>query len=315
MRFKNKDENLEKIEYKILINLNRILSFFKTIAKCYKWKTIPFGLPAIFIDKRIQYEKEIYYLNEERIKVKLLFTFNNSQNYNNEFIIFLHGSARDHTQWLDKNGFGSQYIDVFKERIIPVVSVSFGMSYIIKDNLPFPFEADLEKIFINKLLPYIKEKVGRNGRIHLIGHSIGAFSAFNLALKYPSIFRTVIAISPFLVKENPFNENFEYFKEALKINPSWSYLVKYNLIYAFKDQKDWYYNNPFDLLEKIERNNAPLIIITEAFRELEGFSENICAFIEKLKHKAIPCYYFKVRGHHHVSDIKDAYRLFFNSLK
>lgn len=310
---KYQKKDLKKIELKTIRTLNNFLAFFKKISGNSKWKSVPFGIPSFIIDKNIKHTKETLYLKEDRLKCKLLFADYESKD-SNDFIIFLHGSARDHTEWLDKNGFGTQYNSIFGNRTIPVVAVSFGMSYIIKDGLPFPYDADLEKIFIFKVIPYIREKLNKKGAIHLIGHSIGSFSAFNLAFKYPDTFKTVFAISPFFVSDNPFNEDFVYYKDALKTNPTWSYLVKYNLLYAFKDQDDWRENNPIDLLYKIEKEKAPLIIITESNEELEGFNENILYFIKKLEQLGINYNYYRVNGNHHNSDIKDAYRLFLSKL-
>lgn len=307
-----KTKNLKKIESNTVKSLTRILNFFKKIDRYSKWKPVPFGISAFSVSKNIKCKSEIFYLEKERLKIKLLLC-DNYKNNNEDFIIFLHGTARDHTQWLNKKGFGDQYFSIFpKDKILPVVCVSFGMSYIIKNRLPFPFEVDLESIFIYKILPYLRERIDKNGIIHLIGHSIGAFNALNLIFKYPNIFKSVIAISPFIVSKSPFLENFEYYKSALLENPLWSYFIKYNLMYAFKDKNDWIENNPINLLDKIDKNFSSKIIITEAITELEGFRENIEFFLKKMREKNITFNYYFVKGDHHNSDITEAFKNFYN---
>ncbi|HOL58000.1 MAG TPA: alpha/beta hydrolase-fold protein [Spirochaetota bacterium] len=310
---KNKKKDIKKIEEKTVKTLTTILSIFKRISKNKKVKIIPSGLPSTFIYNCKVCKKESILLKDERLKYKLLY-IKDINNLTDDFIIFLHGTARDHTQWLEKNGFGDQFKEIFKDKHPAFASISVGMSYLIKDNLPFPYDVDLEKVFLEKIIPYIRNKLNKNGNIHLIGHSIGAFSAFNLGFKYPEIFKSVFAISPFLVKDSPFKSDFLYHKDAINNNPEWSYFIKYNLMYAFKDEDDWKMNNPYDLVDSIDSQKTPFIIITEAEKELIGFNENIFYFLEKLNNKGLKYHYYKVKGDHHKSDIREAYKNFYRYL-
>lgn len=310
----DKKKDPKKIELKTINTLTKILSISKKIAKNNKKvKIIPFGFPSIFRDQCKNCIEETIILNDEKLKCKLLYI--NEPDSIDDFIIYLHGTARDHTQWIEKNGFGIQFKEIFNNMPISIVSLSFGMSYIIKNNLPFPFECDLENIFIYKIIPHIRKNINKNGNIHLIGHSIGAFSAFNLCFKYPDVFKSVFAISPFITKYSPFNNDFEYYKNAIYDNPSWSYFIKYNLIHAFQNENEWANNNPFDLVDKIDSNKISLIIITEAEEELLGFNENIEAFRKKLNDKKVKYFYYKVKGDHHRCDIREGYKIFYNELK
>lgn len=282
------------------------------------FKFIPKGINPLLIDKNIIYEKGSIYFRTEMLKLNYIITGNEKKKKNNDLIFFFHGVGRNENQWLDKNGFGKQFIKISDEiagENIPVVSISFGMAFLLINRVPAPFSADLENLFINKIIPIFQKKLNRYGNIYLIGHSMGGFSAISLALRHPDLFKLILAISPFILTTSPFYENYDADNEELRKAKLWSKMLKSMLTYIFTENTHWKNYDPFYLINTINQENSPLLIISKTDKELEGFSYAINQFKNKLDKRSITNFYIDLEGNHHVQNIKPVLNIFINKIK
>lgn len=104
---------------------------------------------------------------------------------NKKTIVMLHGAHFVHS-------FGRQYSLSKEYHIIVPHIMGFG------DNTDRIFQTDG---CIKELADYIKTL---NGKVMLVGFSLGAQLAFRLVSEYEELFESAIIVSPWLIKEEPF---------------------------------------------------------------------------------------------------------------
>lgn len=104
---------------------------------------------------------------------------------NDEIIIMLHGANFVHS-------FGGQYVLAKEYHLIVPHLMGFG------DHTDRIFQTEE---CIKELADYIKTF---NKKVYLVGFSLGAQLAFRLVSEYEELFMAVIAVSPWLIKEEPF---------------------------------------------------------------------------------------------------------------
>ncbi|MBP7553069.1 MAG: alpha/beta fold hydrolase [Spirochaetes bacterium] len=287
----------------------RITIFYLTIIICFTscQKIFLEGLRPGKIDKTIAYNRGNLEFNEEKLNLRYIITKNVlKQDDTGDFIIYFHGIGRTELDWVDEKSFGKRYYLLLKQnpqfKELPVVSISFGFVYVIYNEAPEPFNADLEYLFINKIVPYFREELKSYGKIHLIGHSLGGFNALTLSLKYPDIFSNVLAISPFIMPFSPFNE--EEYRNSLSSlglkDPS-MYAYQYWIKEAYKEEKNWNNYNPYCIIDNEVKK--PLIFLSSATNDYPGFSEFISCFVDKLEKNNVAFFYDRSEGpHKSVSD-------------
>lgn len=184
------------------------------------------------------------------------------------------------------------------------------MASLIINDLPFPFNANLESIFINDIIPYFQKTLNKHGKIYLIGHSLGGYNALSLGLRHPSVFRVVIAISPFISTKSPFDDKFVNNKSVTKKNIVFTKFIKKALIYTFKDEKKWDEYNAFDIVNNSNNKNYPFIIISSSQEELPEFTYSIKNFLKSLDDKKIEYKYFITPGNHQKPKIEKLFVFF-----
>ncbi len=263
-------------------------------------KPIPFGMNLYEIEKTISYQSGTIKLVAEDLYVRYVITdFDKNNKNSDDLIFFFHGIGRNEMQWLDKDGFAKQFLNVINSnksyKNTTVVSISFGMASLIINDTPYPFNANLESIFINELIPYFQNQLNKHGKIYLIGHSMGGFNVLSLGLRHPELFQIVIAISPFVAPISPFDDRFE---EKINNHNFFLKLFKKMLIYTFKDEKIWNEYNAYNILRKNQLHNNPLIIISTSEKELPEFTNSIKLFNNLMKEKKIKFHYFSTQGTH-----------------
>ncbi len=284
---------------KLLLMCILLLFFLLVFFNCKK--IIIFGKNPKEIQEDIVFEKGKIYFKDERLELRYVITKESvEENKNNSIIFYFHGIYRNQLEWVEKNGFGKSYFDELKNKpdfkSYPVVSISLGSSFLFLKYLPAPYDADTESLFINKIVPYFKEKLNCNGKVYLIGHSMGGFNALTLSLRNPELFPVAVVISPYVAPISPFGEEFDKKGEELKMPKLQVKILKSTLTKAFQSEEEWYKYNPFKLVEK--NNKFPFIIMSAATNDLPGFEWSIKDFDKLLTNKGIDHYFCDNPGDH-----------------
>lgn len=264
-------------------------------------KIIMFGKNPEGLEEDMTFEKGKIYFKEEKLEVRYVITKEAvKEDINNSIIFYFHGLYRNQLEWVEKNGFGKNYLDELKKNTLfksfPVVSISLGRSFLFLKYLPAPYDADIESLFINKIVPYFKKKLDCNGKVYLIGHSMGGFNALTLSLRNPELFPVAAVISPYVAPISPFNEKFNEKGVELKMSKLQVKILKDTLTGAFLSEDEWYKYNPFKLAETNKK--FPFIIMSAATNDLPGFEVSIKDFDKLLKDKGIDHYFCNIPGDH-----------------
>lgn len=279
----------------------KILSLILLILFFNCKKIVQFGEKPKELQEDIIFEQGKVYFKEERLEARYVITKELvKDNKNNCLIFYFHGLNKTELEWVDKNGFGNTYYNELRNnpdfKSFPVVSISLGRSFLFLKYLPAPFDADIESLFINKIIPYFKEKLKANGNVYLIGHSMGGFNALTLSLRNPEIFPVIAVISPYVAPISPFTEEFDKMGEKLMMPKLQTKILKSTLTKAFQTEEEWYKYNPFKLVEK--NNNFPFIIMSAATNDLPGFETSIKDFDKLLTEKKIDHSFCNIQGDH-----------------
>lgn len=264
-------------------------------------KAVQFGLKPKELQEDMVFENGKIYFKEERLEVRYVITKELvKDNKNNGIIFYFHGFDRTELEWVSKNGFGNSYYEELRKnpdfKSLPVVSISLGKTFLFLKYLPKPFDADTESLFTDKIVPYFKEKLNSNGKVYLIGHSMGGFNALTLSLRNPGMFPVIAIMSPYVAPISPFTDNFDKMGEKLKMPKLQVKMLKNILTKAFQSEEVWYEYNPFKLAE--EKNKFPFIIMSTATNDLPGFEASIKDFDKLLSEKKIEHYFCDAPGDH-----------------
>jgi pimeloyl-ACP methyl ester carboxylesterase len=228
-------------------------------------------------------------------------------------IIFLHGFNGTELDWVKDKGFGSLYYETLKAnpelKSLPVVSISIGGIYVFEDGAPDPYNADLEQMFFNDIIPYFQKMLSVNNKVYLIGHSLGGFNSLSLSLRHPDKISGIAVISPYVAPISPFTDEFDKKGKELKMSDFQVKFLKTLLTGAYVTEKKWFEYNPFKLVES--GKSFPYISISDAKNDLPGFEWSIDNFNALLDEKSIRHNYCKSSGDHNTA-CKD---LFYEFLK
>jgi pimeloyl-ACP methyl ester carboxylesterase len=287
-----------------------ILAFVLNIIRIFLYGSKPEK-----IEKSIVFNKGIYYIKEAGLKCKFVATNLNSKEQ--DLIIYLHGVGMTELEWVEENGFGKIYFDILNEdsklKKITAVSISLGPAFFFIDGAPSPFNADLEEIFLNKIIPHFQKLLNKNGKVYLIGHSMGGYNALSMSLRHPERFPLVFAISPFVAPISPFEEEFKLKGIELRMPKFQIKIFRRMLKRAFKNEEKWEEYSPYFLVKAGKINNPPFIVLSRATMELPGFDEAIDKFVELLENKKIN-HFNCINEGHHKSVCHKAFKEFLNRI-
>lgn len=268
-------------------------------------KVFLYGVKPKEITQNIDYKDKVLHLTKERLDIRYLISTQDVTKNSGDMIFYFHGIGRTELDWVDSESFGVQYYNIIKQhkelKALPVVSISFGLVYVINDDLPEPFKVNLEKVFMDKLVPFFRKKLNCYGNIYFIAHSLGAFNSLTLALRHPNMFSAILAISPFIAPYSPFDQNFVNDMVNDGFKKSKAVIYKKWLSAAYKTQKRWDEYNPYSLVG-ISPNN-PTIFLSYSKYDYPGFELCIKKFKHKIESNGLPIYFSESnRGHKSVND-------------
>jgi S-formylglutathione hydrolase FrmB len=263
-------------------------------------KLISEGEKPKSIQKEIPYKSGSTFFKEENLEVKYITVENFLKKDSNDIIFYLHGLNRTEFEWVEENGFGKNFYEVVKEnpdiKSFTVVSISMGGVYLFIDGAPYPYSAVLESFFLNKIIPFFKQKYSKTGNVYLIGHSLGGFNALMVSLRHPDKVKAVSLISPYVAPISPFTKSFDEKGKELRMPLFQVMLLKFLLTNAFKNERKWEEYNPFKLIEK--ENNFPYISLSDSRNDLPGFEWSIDNFAGELERRGIEHSFCKSDGDH-----------------
>jgi len=277
---------------------------------------IRFGQKPKAIYNDMIYKKGEIYLGDNKIPVRYVIS-NVTKDKSNDIIFYFHGLGRSEFEWVEENGFGSIYADILKQnpkfKNNTVVAISLGAGFFFLNDAPPPYNYDLEKAFIKEIIPYFKKELNINGKIYLIGHSMGGFNVLTLSLRNPDIFPVVMAISPYVATTSPFSPEFDEMGKKLNLPKFRLNILKKQLLMAFENEDKWNEYNPYELIKNSKTKKYPYIIITRASEDLPGFNETISDFVSVLKKYNVPYNHCESKGDHH-SVCQHAFYVFLNQI-
>lgn len=265
-------------------------------------KAVVFGRKPAKLESRNDYETGKLFLEEERLEVRYVITdrLSPGQKRGDDIIFYFHGIFRSELEWVEENGFGSRYHEaLFSNSELaanPVVSISLGGAFLFVDDAPPPFSADLERVFLEKVVPHFRERLGVKGNNYLLGHSLGGYNSLTLALRNPEVFPLAAVISPYTAPISPFDPEFELKGEELSMTRSQVRQLKQMLTSAYGSRENWDHYNPFELLKG--EGPFPRLIISAATDDLPGFNWAIKLYSEALKERGIEHHFCEATGDH-----------------
>ncbi len=274
------------------------LFFVVLISGCKKY--IQPGIPPAHLDNDIKYKRGRVYFKKERLEVKYLYVKDYIRKDCPDIIFYLHGIYTDELEWVERNGFGTMFYNIIKEnpefKSFTVVSISLGGAYLFIQGAPYPFNADMETFFTGSIVPYFKKMLSKNGKVYLIGHSLGGFNSLMLSLRHPDMFPAIAVISPYVAPISPFTDAFDEKGRQLHMSDFQVKMLKNMLIHAFATEEKWDEYNPFKLLDKT--GVYPYISLSDARNDLPGFEWSIDNFNEELVKHNVRHSFCKSGGSH-----------------
>lgn len=288
-----------------------LILFTLTFTNCKK--IIRPGRKPRKISKIIPYKSNSIYFEEERLNVNYLYVENYLKKDSDDIIFFLHGIYRTEFEWVEEKGFGELFYQVINKnpqlKSYTVIAISLGGAYLFINEAPAPFHVDLETFFLNKIIPYFKNKLSKNGNVYLIGHSLGGFNSLMVSLRNPDKIKAIAIISPYVAPISPFSPQFEQKGRELKMPRTQILMLKNMLTRAFETPSKWLAYNPFVLIKK--QQQFPYISISGAQNDLPGFADSIEDFSQELEKYNIAYYYCKSAGDHRTTCMN----IYYNFLK
>lgn len=277
-----------------------ILAVIATLVSCRK--AVFFGQRPAQLESGEDYETGRLFLQEERLEVRYVITDRQApgQKRGDDIIFYFHGIFRSELEWVEENGFGSRYHEALFSNsdfsANPVVSISLGGAFLFVDDAPPPFSADLERVFLERIVPHFREMLGVKGNNYLLGHSLGGYNSLTLALRNPDIFPLAAVISPYTAPISPFDPEFELKGKELNMTGSQVRQLKQMLTGAYGSKENWERYNPFELLKG--EGPFPRLIISAATEDLPGFNWAIKLYHEALNERGIEHQFCEATGDH-----------------
>lgn len=253
-------------------------------------------------EEEVQIARSSFTCDSEKIEgISFDYCYRNADSTNNKDIVYffhpLNGSAATwFTQYLGTLMVQQwwQYRD-YKPRI---VTISFGKHWLLVNNARFPFL----RLFTNSIMPFLEKKMGGlgNGHRHLIGESMGGFSAAYLALKKPGLFSRVALLCPAITTIGPFSSNQEI-ENYIGRTGAFPFFVNKMLRISrsiFINNKDWDNHNPLTLLKKYNGSNKTKFYVSTGIWDNYGFQEGSEAFYRLARSHSFFSIWIPVPGWH-----------------
>jgi enterochelin esterase-like enzyme len=192
------------------------------------------------------------------------------QSNNEELVYFFHEGGGDEHSWSAPNNLGRAIRDEWRKhknsRPPIVVSISFGQNWFLTRGKPKKendLQYGLQEPFLNEIIPLIEHDilVAPPTSRHLIGISMGAFNAGQLAFQGNFTFSSVSLICPALsIPKRKANESFKAL--AVRVEGEEAYVKKLLEIskVIFDDEKSLQEHSVLNLAKQNEPNSKKFYI-------------------------------------------------------
>ncbi|WP_415061204.1 alpha/beta hydrolase-fold protein [Bdellovibrio sp.] len=253
-------------------------------------------------ENEVEIEKRNYSCGSENLSgISFRYCYRNAEaTTSNDIIYFFHGLGGSEETWFTQC-LGTLVIQKwwqFRGYRPRIVAISFGPQWLLVNNKRFP----LLPLFTKGIMPFLEKKMGglQGGRRHLIGQSMGGFSAAEVALRNPGLFSRVALLCPAITTVGPFSssEEIENYIERTNANPR---LVKRMLKISrgvFLNQRDWENHDPLRLLQKYSSAKRSKFYVSTGLSDGYGFLEGSEEFVDIAKDQSIISKWVPVPGGH-----------------
>jgi pimeloyl-ACP methyl ester carboxylesterase len=219
---------------------------------------------------------------------------------NHDLLIHFHGLAGSALSWQneERNADTRREIEALGKSVPTVVSISFGDLWLLTD---IKDHGDKYNLFKNKILPFLEGKAGfkKDGRLLLMGESMGGFNALQLYLKDPQIFSRYMILCPALSQLNPWSSDEDVANFIDRTGAS-SFRVEFYMQvakYNFSNMDEWNTNNPL-YLAKNHTSGLPPIYLSGDEHDQYGFYEGDKILYDLLTTRATEHKWNTIDGRH-----------------
>lgn len=218
------------------------------------------------------------------------------------YVYMLHGLGQSAKTWGTPLLTGALLEEQWAEKAPTVINVSFGPTWLLAQKNGQK-DSGLLEVFVGGVLPAIEKKHGVPKHRRLLGESMGAFNALQLALKQGKLFERVAVICPPVVTPSPYDADaIEKFIKETKAN---ALLVKgaIALVRNFYETKDDYAKaSPLALIETVDPKELPELYVSCGSKDDYGFFPGTKQFVKQAKERKIGVQWHPLLGTHCAMD-------------
>jgi len=208
-------------------------------------------------------------------------------------VYFLHGAGGNEHVWSQSPAYrrASELWVRSGKRTPVVISVSFGMIWLLTDVVRDKAPPPMRNVFTQEVMPYIEGKYGlKNVKRMLVGESMGGFNASQLLLKNPELFGKVALLCPALSTIGPFSSEDEIRAYIGRHKPYVRENWVRNVLALSKDQfptpTDWKANDPLQLVDHLSAK-SPAVFISCTTTDEHGFFEGAERFTRETQNHGV----------------------------
>ena len=226
---------------------------------------------------------------------------------NGDIAYLLHGRGLDENIWNDDTFYTAMIQQYWFEHLITpptVVTVSFGKFWLLAPKGKAARSGLLE-VFTKEVIPEVEQKIGKPVKRIIFGESMGGLNSLIIGMKTGNLFKKVAALCPAVYLASPFSAftTLEAFIKRTGADPKTIFgVIKLSKDY-FADETEWNQASPPQLLEKMDKVNAPHFYLSCGLYDKYGNFEGNQYLADYARKKNIAMDWHPLYGGHCAIDI------------